>query len=100
MKRIAVKHFLYSFLLLLMTGSSLHLAATTPPDDKFNKKKYLKAADEAFKSGNIYAATDLYLEILKNAPEEKSVLYNLGQSYLLERDYENAATYFQRAYDT
>ena len=83
----------------ILLVSCVFCLASTRADEKFSKKKYLKAADEAFKSGSVFSATDLYLKILENAPEEKSILFNLAQSYLLARDYENASVYYQRCYD-
>lgn len=81
-------------LLLLFSIHYSHAA-----DEKFNKRKYLKAANDAYQQGSIFSATDLYLEILKNDPSETSVLYNLADCYRLARDYENAADYFLKAYD-
>jgi outer membrane protein OmpA-like peptidoglycan-associated protein len=81
-------------LLLLFSIHYSHAA-----DEKFNKRKYLKAANDAYQQGSIFSATDLYLEILKNDPSETSVLYNLADCYRLARDYENAAEYFLKAYD-
>lgn len=86
------------FSLVFLLSIVYHLLSASP-EEKFNKKQYLKLADEAFKEGSIFSATDLYLKILENAPETKSVLFNLAQSYLLARDYENAATYFTQAYE-
>ncbi len=83
----------------LLFASAFCIPHSAFGDDKFNKKRYLKAADDAFKMGSIYEATDLYLKILENAPQEKSILYNLADSYFKARDYENAAMYFQRCYD-
>ena len=87
---------------IILLGSCfliLGSAFAKPADEKFNKKKYLKAADDALKQGLIFSATDLYLKILENAPEEKSVLFNLAQTYMLANDYESASKYFNEAYN-
>lgn len=81
--------------LLLLTAT---VKPTCAQNEKFNKKKYIRAADEAFKNGNIFGATDFYLEVLKNDPSEKPVLYNLAQSYFIARDYESAGERFLQAY--
>ncbi len=91
--RIFTRPALVFVLLLLLTAGS------KAADEKYNKKKYMKAAEEAFNTGSIFSATDLYLEILKNDPAETSVLPKLAQSYFLARDYENAAKYFLQAYE-
>ncbi|MBL7779191.1 MAG: OmpA family protein [Chitinophagales bacterium] len=84
----------FAAVLLLCTEYLVYAHA----DEKFNKKKYLNGAAEAFKQGNIFGAIDLYQEILKNEPSEKSILYNLAYSYYLANDYEQAGKYFQECY--
>ncbi|MDB5282950.1 MAG: outer rane peptidoglycan-associated protein, partial [Bacteroidota bacterium] len=68
------------------------------PGDKFDKKLYKKEADAALKEGNVFYAVDLYSKIWEHDSTDKTVLYNLAQSYMLEKDYETAGTYFQKAY--
>jgi outer membrane protein OmpA-like peptidoglycan-associated protein len=85
--------FFFSVALLVLTSEKSQAA-----DVKFNKKKTIKAATQALAEGNVYEATDLFLEVLKNEPNETSVLFPLAQAYMIERDYENAAKYFNDAY--
>jgi OOP family OmpA-OmpF porin len=65
---------------------------------KYDKKKFLKAADKAYKEGNIYAATDLYQQIAEHDPGTTSILMNLANSYYYARDYESGERYFAQAY--
>ncbi|MCS6934957.1 MAG: OmpA family protein [Chitinophagales bacterium] len=90
---------IHIFLLLFISGwSTIVRLPAANPDDKFNKKKWMKAAEEAYKAGSIFSAADLYMEILSNDPEEKSVLMNLARSLYLARDYEKAGKYYLDAY--
>lgn len=94
------KHSIKLVLVVAILASAINsLHAAPAGDKKYNKKKTIKAADAAFKEGSVYAATDLYLKVLENSPEEKGVLYNLAQSYFIARDYENASVYFLKCYE-
>ncbi|MBL0308175.1 MAG: OmpA family protein [Bacteroidetes bacterium] len=77
---------------------SVFYSSASPTDQKYNKKQYIKAGDEALKTGSIFSAADLYLEVLKHDSTETSVLPNLAKAYFLARDYENAAVYYLKAY--
>ncbi|HWB62825.1 MAG TPA: OmpA family protein [Chitinophagales bacterium] len=85
--------------MLLSLGLLLSFGAYAQKSTKVNKKKYLKAADDALKSGNIFGAADLYQQVLKDYPDETSFLFNLAQAYFLARDYESAASWFEKAYE-
>ena len=91
-------HIILSFCIGIICISSvpLHAAGT----QKYDKKKYIKAADKAYKEGNIYAATDLYLQILDHDTATTSILMNLANSYYHARDYESAGKYFGIAHKT
>lgn len=80
--------------LLLVSPICLKAAA----GEKYNKKKYVKAADKAFKEGNIYASADLYQKVLDQDPNSREVLMNLANSYYQSRDYVSADKYFGQAY--
>ncbi len=98
-KNLRLTFYSLKYVLLLSAVYCLSSVSAKPADEKFNKKKYVKAADDALKQGLIFSATDLYLKVLENAPEEKSVLFNLAQTYMLANDYESAAKYFTDAYN-
>ena len=89
-------HIIISVCIGIFCISSFHLRAGG--QQKYDKKKYLKAAEKAYKEGNIYAATDLYQQVLDHDPATNSVLMNLANSYYYARDYESADRYFGQAY--
>ncbi len=89
-------HIIISVCLGILCIASLQLFASGTP--KFDKKKYIKAADKAYKEGNIYAATDLYQQILEHDPAGTAILMNLANTYYQARDYESAEKYFTQAY--
>ena len=65
-------------------------------EKKYKAKKYIKIAFKRMKKGNIYAASDLYEEILTHQPENVSVMHNLATSYYLARDYKSAERWYKR----
>ena len=89
-------HIIISVCIGIFCISSFQLRADGK--QKYDKKKYLKAAEKAYKEGNIYAATDLYQQVLDHDPATNSVLMNLANSYYYARDYESADRYFGQAY--
>ena len=86
--------------ILLVSGMLLLSCcfASGKGEKKFDKKLYLKEADQSFKEGSIFAAADLYLKIFEHDSAETSILFPLAQCYYLAKDYEQAANWFKRAY--
>ena len=70
------------------------IAAVLKPK-KFRLKKTIKMAGRKAKIGDVYGATDLYEEVLKNKPEQIKVAWDLANTYYLSRDYEKAQTWFK-----
>lgn len=81
---------------LCLASCVLCLSSFLAPD-KFNKKEYLKAANDALKKGSVYSAIDLYQQILQHDSTEASVYYPLAQCYYGAKDYDLAATYYLKA---
>lgn len=59
--------------------------------------KNFKQAFEQHKNGNLTKARDLYLEILKDEPENAEVLDLLGVLYYQVKEYDKAETYIKKA---
>jgi OOP family OmpA-OmpF porin len=89
-------HFIISVCIGILCMSSVHTYGAGP--QKYDKKKFTKAADKAYKEGNIYAATDLYRQVLDHDSGSTAILMNLANSYYYARDYVSAEQYFAQAY--
>ncbi len=68
----------------------------TKKPKKFKAGKYSKAANKMLQKGNIYAASDLYEEIMQHTPENASIAYRLAESYRVARDYKKSEQWYKR----
>lgn len=91
------------FLLLLAICFSLKaqtenagdtLQAKPKKEKKYKVRKNVKAANKMLVKGNIYAASDLYEEIMTHAPENVETAYKLAESYRIARDYKKAEDWY------
>lgn len=70
-------------------------AAVKPKKEKkYKVKKQVKAANKMLTKGNIYAASDLYEEIMTHAPDDVVTAYKLAESYRIARDYKKAEDWY------
>lgn len=97
----AKRFYIQAIITLWLCAMAPSLSAQTSDIEygKYNKKKYIKAADDELKKGSIFSATDLYLQVVKNNPEDISVLPNLALTYQMARDYEKAEEWYTKAYE-
>jgi hypothetical protein len=83
---------------LLVLFCLLVSPAQGQPDLKeYGKKKEVKLADYAFKSGNYYTAILLYDRIFEREPKNARIAFQIGESYRMVRDYKKSSDWYKRA---
>ena len=93
----------YKFIFCLLTVMSLvscgeyqkMLKATTPPDDKF---AYAKKAFDEGRYAQAYTLLEDVITVYKGTDKAEESLYLLGLSYYENKEYLDAASYFQTYY--
>ena len=83
--------------LFLLVGFTFLRCLLFAGDEKVNVKKYMRDADRALKSGNLYVANDLYLKIVQADSTQVDACFKLADTYFTARDYEAAARWYKRA---
>jgi len=96
-------------ILSVLLGVTILHAQTEPalPDDtvqaskpqkqkKYKARKHIKAANRMMAKGNIYAASDLYEEIMTHVPDDVATAYKLAESYRISRDYKRAEEWYRK----
>ncbi|MDX2002187.1 MAG: OmpA family protein [Chitinophagales bacterium] len=67
---------------------------------KFKVRKAIKQADKQVKLGNIYAASELYEQVLEKKPTQVKIAWQLAQSYQAARDYVKAEKWYGHVAET
>src|ERR1051325_3952408 len=62
-------------------------------------KVRVKYADALFQAGNYYDALKEYNEILNAKPDNHAAVYQMGECYLMARDYVNAEKWYAKIID-
>lgn len=63
---------------------------------KYKVRKNIKAANRMMAKGNIYAASDLYEQIMMHTPDDVATAYRLAESCRIGRDYEKAEEWYRK----
>ncbi len=71
-------------------------AAKPKKEKKYKVRKKAKSAKRMLTSGNVYAASDLYEEILTHDPENVEAAYKLAEAYRIARDYKKSEEWYQK----
>lgn len=110
-KNIAIKFYFRIILMLTFFACFANteiLCAQTQPQTQtqdsiealfYTPRQLKRFGNNAMLQGDFYAASKYFTKYLKFKPKDYKVAYRLAESYRINRDYENAQTWYATAFD-